>query len=244
MWQNPWSNCLYVPQIWWKYNIAVTRFLTIKSLHIFACMTQQLSCRVMCKILQQSPLLCGRKRKIKYPWLAIGRKIINKRGCRSICKIDLSEGTKDVTVMWRSILIVVDDALAIDRVSFRLNTLRPKQSGCHFEEDIFKCILCHENCCILNQNLFSKPPINYKSTIVQIMEMRQLGDKPLFETMMAYFTDIYMHHPESTYYVSCLVQVYQHLRKLIRHNNINWLLVDRSSLFLSNIAVQNTWQKQ
>ena len=42
-----------------------------------------------------------------------------------------------------------------------------------------------------------KCPINNISALVQQMACRQIGDKPLFEPMMVYFTDAYMHHSVS-----------------------------------------------
>ena len=68
-----------------------------------------------------------------------------------------------------------------------LNTLRPRQNGRHFADDIFKCILLNENTSILiNISLKFVPEgrINNIPALVQIMAWRRLGDKPLSEPMM------------------------------------------------------------
>ena len=72
-----------------------------------------------------------------------------------------------------------------------LNTLRLRQNGRHFTEDIYKCIL-------LNENVFvPKVLINNIPTLVPIMAWRRPGTKPLSEPMMADYwliTDTYMRH--------------------------------------------------
>ena len=61
------------------------------------------------------------------------------------------------------------------------NTLRPRQNGCHFADNIFKCIF-------LNENVFIsiKCPTNNIPALVQIMAWRRPGDKPLSEPMMVW----------------------------------------------------------
>ena len=83
-----------------------------------------------------------------------------------------------------------------------VNTLRPRQDGRHFADDIFICIFFHENCYILikfSLKYVRKGPIDNtrKPALVQIMAWRRPGDKPLSETMMAQFTDAYMRHSAS-----------------------------------------------
>ena len=68
-----------------------------------------------------------------------------------------------------------------------LNTLRPRQNGRHFPDDIFKWIFLNENVWIsINISLKFVPggPINNIPTLVQIMAWRRSGDKPLSEPMM------------------------------------------------------------
>ena len=66
-------------------------------------------------------------------------------------------------------------------------TLRMRQHGCHFPNNIFKCIFLNENAWILiniSLKFVPKGPINTILVLVQIMAWCQPGDKPLSEPMM------------------------------------------------------------
>ena len=68
-----------------------------------------------------------------------------------------------------------------------VNTLRPRQDGRHFPDDIFKCVFLNENARIsLKKSLkfVRKVRINNILALVQIMAWRRSGDKPLSEPMM------------------------------------------------------------
>ena len=68
-----------------------------------------------------------------------------------------------------------------------VNTLRPRQDGRLFPDDIFKCIFLNENAWILLEILLKFVPkvqINNIPALVQIMAWRRSGDKPLSEPMM------------------------------------------------------------
>ena len=68
-----------------------------------------------------------------------------------------------------------------------LNTLRPRQNGRYFADDIFKCIFLNENAWILlkiSLKFVRKVWINNIPALVQIMAWCRLGDKPLSEPMM------------------------------------------------------------
>ena len=68
-----------------------------------------------------------------------------------------------------------------------VNTLRPRENGRHFADDIFKCIFLNENFWIpikISLKLVPKGPINNIPVLVQIMAWPQPGDKPLSEPMM------------------------------------------------------------
>ena len=68
-----------------------------------------------------------------------------------------------------------------------INTLRPRQDGRHFPDDIFKCIFLNENVWIsirISLKFVPKGPINNIPVLVQIMAWRWSGDKPLSEPMM------------------------------------------------------------
>ena len=70
-------------------------------------------------------------------------------------------------------------------VSF--NTLRLRQDGLHFPDDIFNCIFLNENVQIsikISLKFVPKGPINNIPALVQIMAWRRPGDKPLSEPMM------------------------------------------------------------
>ena len=67
-----------------------------------------------------------------------------------------------------------------------VNTLRPRQNGRNFADDIFKCIFLNENVWIsLNISLkfVPKVPIYNIPALVQIMAWRRSCDKPLSEPM-------------------------------------------------------------
>ena len=67
-----------------------------------------------------------------------------------------------------------------------LNTLRPRQDGRHFADDIFKCIFFNENVWIpikISLKFVPKGPINNIPAMVQIMAWRRPCDKPLSEPM-------------------------------------------------------------
>ena len=69
----------------------------------------------------------------------------------------------------------------------RINTLRLRQNGRHFADDVFKCIFLNENVWIslkISLKFVPKGPINNIPAMVQIMAWRRPGDKPLSEPMM------------------------------------------------------------
>ena len=68
-----------------------------------------------------------------------------------------------------------------------LNTLRPRQNGHRFTEDIFKHIFLNENVRIsiwISLKFVLKGPVNNIPALVQIMAWCQPGDKPLSDPMM------------------------------------------------------------
>ena len=67
------------------------------------------------------------------------------------------------------------------------NTLRLRQNGRHFADDIFKCIFLNENVWIpikISLKFAPKGPIKNIQALVQIMAWRRPGDKPLSESML------------------------------------------------------------
>ena len=72
-----------------------------------------------------------------------------------------------------------------------INTLRPRQNGRHFADDIFKCIFLTENVWIpidISLKFVPKGQINNIPALVQMMAWRRPGDKPLSEPMMVSLT--------------------------------------------------------
>ena len=67
------------------------------------------------------------------------------------------------------------------------NTLRQRQNGCHFADNIFKCLFFNENVWIsikISLKFVSKGPMNNIPALVHIMAWRRSGNKPLSEPMM------------------------------------------------------------
>ena len=68
-----------------------------------------------------------------------------------------------------------------------VNSLRLRQNGRHFPDDIFKCIFLNESIWIsfeISLKCVPKGPINKIPALVQIMAWRRPGDKPLSEPML------------------------------------------------------------
>ena len=68
-----------------------------------------------------------------------------------------------------------------------VNTLRPRQNGRHFADDVFKCIFLNENVWIslkISLKFVPEGLINNIPSLVQIMAWRWPGDKPSSEAMM------------------------------------------------------------
>ena len=93
----------------------------------------------------------------------------------------------------------------------RINTLRPRQNGRHFADDMFKCIFLSENIWIpikISMKFVPKVPINNIPELVQIMAWRHPGDKPLSEPMMVSLTaHICVTRPQ---WVKCFSHVYNY----------------------------------
>ena len=84
-----------------------------------------------------------------------------------------------------------------------INTLRLRQSGCHFADKMFNCIFLNENtCCIwipikISLKFVPKALINNIPALVKIMAWRRPGDKPLSEPMVvSLLTHIYVTRPQ------------------------------------------------
>ena len=75
------------------------------------------------------------------------------------------------------------------------NSMRPRQNGRNFADDIFKCIFESEIVWFsieISLKFVPKGPIDNIPALVQIMAWRRRGDKPLSELMMVtLLTNIY-----------------------------------------------------
>ena len=80
------------------------------------------------------------------------------------------------------------------------NTLRPRQNGRHFPDDIFKCIFLNENGRVsikFSLKFAPKVPFTNIPALVQIMAWRCPGDKPLSEPMtVSLLTNICVTRPQ------------------------------------------------
>ena len=88
---------------------------------------------------------------------------------------------------WDQITSFKMAAEILQNLTALLNTLRSRQYGWHFPDDIQKCIFLNENVwisCMISLNLVLKVLINNIPALVQIMAWRQPSDKPLSEPMM------------------------------------------------------------
>ena len=68
-----------------------------------------------------------------------------------------------------------------------INTLRPRQHGRHFPDNIFKCIFLNENVWTsiqISLKFVPKGPIDNIPALVQIMAWCRPGNKPLSEPML------------------------------------------------------------
>ena len=66
-------------------------------------------------------------------------------------------------------------------------TLRPRQNGRHFPDDIFKCLFFNENVWIsinISLRCVPKGPVTNIPALVQIIAWRWLGDKRMSEPMV------------------------------------------------------------
>ena len=80
------------------------------------------------------------------------------------------------------------------------NTMRPRQNGCHFADNIFKYIFLNKNVLIpieISLKFVPQGPINNIPSLVQIMAWHRPGDKPLSEPMMvSLLTDVCVSRPQ------------------------------------------------
>ena len=85
-------------------------------------------------------------------------------------------------------------------VDLLVNTLRPRQNGRHFADDVLKCIFFNENALIslkISLKFVPMVRINNIPALVQIMAWRRSGDKPSSEpNMVSLLTHICVTRPQ------------------------------------------------
>ena len=149
-------------------------------------------------------------------------------------------------------------AFTLKRASGILNTLRPRQNGRHFTDDIFKWIFLNENVYIpikISLKFVPQGPINNIPELVQIMAWRRPGDKPLSGPMMVrLLTHICVTRPQWVKlmkYVCTVLECKHSVRVVLRfpvvpylvaHGQTTWVgvtrapFVDFSASKISNLA--------
>ena len=96
----------------------------------------------------------------------------------------------DCTKLWMGIKCKRDMTVVFRHwsyVIFCINTLRLRQDGRHFPDNILKCVFLNENVWNLIKISLRFVPagsINNSPALVQIMACARRGDKPLFELMV------------------------------------------------------------
>ena len=97
-------------------------------------------------------------------------------------------------VKWRPLCPREDELMYHQHINLHpvvcgLNTLRPRQDGRYFADDVLKCIFLNENVRIslkIPLKFVPRGPINNIPALVQIMAWRRPVDKPLSEPMLIF----------------------------------------------------------
>ena len=100
-------------------------------------------------------------------------------------------------------------------------SLRPRQNGRHFADNIFNCISLNENVWVpikISLKFVPKGPINNIPALVQIMAWCRPGDKPLSEpTMVSLPTHIWVTRPQ---WVNIKILSYQYRKSYYEDKTI------------------------
>ena len=127
-----------------------------------------------------------------------------------------------------------------------LDTLRARQDGRLFPEDIFTSIFFNENVQILikiSLTFVPKAPINNIPALVQIMAWRRPGDKPLSEPMMvSLLMHICVTRPQWVNMIQItpkrynfdLLSVYLHLFALTHWGRVTHICVGKLNIIVSD----------
>ena len=119
---------------------------------------------------------CRTRLAVAGPWVALF----------PVCLIEVCDINNNTTLSWK---IPLAESCQTALGNWCSNTLRPRQNGCQFADNISKLIFFSGNCyvCIYIQISLKFVPgdaINNKPTLVQIMTLCWIDDKTLSEAMM------------------------------------------------------------
>ena len=119
---------------------------------------------------------------------------------------------------WRKLHVIVEGAMQLTNTN--LNTLRPRQNGHHFPDDIFQWIFLNESVWIsinISLKFVPRDPINNIPTLVKVMAWRRPGASHyLNQWLLDLPTYICVTRPEWVnwlHYLSSRHQGYQFQRK-------------------------------
>ena len=123
------------------------------------------------------------------------------------------------------------------RTMCALNTLRPRQNGHWFTENIFKCIFLNENVRIsiqFSQKFVPMGQVNNITSLVQITAWCWPGYKPLYETMIvSLLMHICITHPQYVYILYHISECFSSFSDLLRRiDNIQFAGGHCSSLMV------------
>ena len=171
---------------------------------------------------------------LHFCWTTFGNKITYWKKLPSRLRVNDLTTIKQVSnhylSQWWSCLLIHLYILSPQCV----NTLRLRQNGRHFPDDIFKCIFLNENEWIsinISLKFVPKYQINNIPSLFQIMAWCRPGDKPLSEAMMVslltpqwvnYF--VQNHNLSSANNIGnvCVMVLYKAF--FINNNNASWKL--------------------
>ena len=131
-----------------------------------------------------------------------------------------------------------------------INSLRPRQNGYHFADDIFKCILLNENVWFMNKISLKCVPkglINNIPTLVQIMAWRRLATSHYLNQWCLVYRRIYaslglneLTEQLSIFYLYIYTYIHRLFQRISTTSNITVRHLWRLS-FISNVTgVHNT----
>ena len=128
---------------------------------------------------------------------------------------DFIHSYSTLNVLWCALKIYI--TATSNDINSGLNTLRPRQNGRHFPDEIFRCIFFNENIWIainISPSFVPTGPIDNIPSLGQIMVWRRPGDNPLSEPMTVRLpTHIYVTRPQ---WVNVALNCYVHIRSMGR----------------------------